>query len=221
MKTGASRPQPPLRQGRRPWRGERLAGLAIAVAVLAVVGWQLPLRELSPVAVVPVAVVMLCALVPRTAVSLACGAIFGAWAGAAWALSAALIAATITYALGHWAGREMLLAKAGPRITALDGWLARRGLLAVVVVRLLPIAPFGLVGYAYGASSVRFRDFLGGTALGGAPSSISYATIGAAAVAPESMSWLTFLPATVGVLISTTAALYWRHTTRAQAHLSR
>ncbi len=193
---------------------KRVAGLAIAVGILAVAGWQFPLRELSPVAVVPVAVVLLCALIPRTAITLACGAIFGVWAGAAWSLTAALIAATITYALGHWAGREVLVAKAGPRIAALDSWLARRGLLAVIVVRLLPVAPFGFVGYAYGASSARFRDFLLGTTIGGTPSSISYATIGAAAVAPGSMSWLTFLPATIGIVISTTAALYWRHTAR-------
>lgn len=192
----------------------RLAGLGLGIALLALIGWQLPIQQLHPAAVVPVAALLLCALVPRTAVSLASGAIFGAWAGAAWSLTAALIAASLTYFAGRWAGREVLEARAGPRIKALDSWLARRGLLAVVVVRLLPIAPFGLVGYAYGASSVRFRDYLMGTALGGIPSSISYATIGAATVAPDSLSWLTFLPAGVGVLFSSCAALYWRYTSR-------
>lgn len=187
----------------------RLVALAVAVGVLALVGWQLPVQRISPVAIVPVAVVLLCALVPRTVISLACGAIFGVWAGAAWSLTAAVIAASLTFAAGKWTGR---LAQLGPRVAALDGWLARRGLLAVIVVRLLPIAPFGLVGYAYGASSVRFRHFLMGTAIGGVPSSITYATIGAAAISLSSMSWVTFVPAACSLVLSTCAALYWRRT---------
>jgi uncharacterized membrane protein YdjX (TVP38/TMEM64 family) len=186
--------------------------LALAVATLAVLSWRLPVEDwnVSPIATVALGAVLLCALVPRTAISLACGALFGAWAGAAFSLTAAVIAASITFAAGAWAGRELLPAKAGRRLKALDAWLARRGVLAVVVVRLLPIAPFGLVGYAYGASSTRFRHFLTGTALGGVPSSISYATIGAAAMAPGTMNWLTFLPAAIGLILTTGAALYWR-----------
>jgi uncharacterized membrane protein YdjX (TVP38/TMEM64 family) len=80
----------------------------------------------------------------------------------------------------------------------------------VVVVRLLPIAPFGLVGYAYGTSSVRVRHYLLGTAIGSAPSAFSYATIGAAVVSPSAVGWLTFLPAVSGILISSAAALHWR-----------
>ena len=69
-------------------------------------------------------------------------------------LAAALVGrgrSTFTSA-GRWAGRGVLAARAGGRLHRLDGWLARRGLLAVVVVRLLPLAPFGLVGYAYGTT---------------------------------------------------------------------
>ena len=80
----------------------------------------------------------------------------------------------------------------------------------MIVVRLLPIAPFGLVGYAYGTSSVLFRQYLLGTAIGALPSSISYSVIGAAAVNPDSLSWLTFLPAAAGIAVSTFAALHWR-----------
>lgn len=181
---------------------------------MALASWQLPVQEwatrVSPVLAVLIGALLLCALLPRTALSLICGALFGAFAGAAWALIAALIAATSTYFAGRWAGRELLLRRAGPRILKLDNWLAQRGLVAVVVVRLLPIAPFGLVGYAYGASSVRFGHYLAGTAIGATPSAISYATIGAAAVSPSSMSWLTFLPAALGMAISTAAALHWR-----------
>lgn len=198
------------------WR--RPIGLCLAVGVLAWAAWQLPFQQwaerINPIATVMLGAALLCVLVPRTVLSLACGALFGPFAGAAWSLSAAVIAAALTYFAGQWAGRDLLVARAGTRVKALDSWIKRRGMLAVIVVRQLPIAPFGMVGYAYGASSVRFRDFLGGTAIGGIPSSISYATIGAAAVAPDTISWLTFLPATFGIVLSTGAALYWRHTSR-------
>jgi len=190
--------------------------LVVAVALLALAAWNLPVREwaaqINPLAMIPVAALLLCALVPRTAVSLAFGALFGTFFGAGLSLAAAVLAASACFVAGGWAGHALVVQRAGPRLKAVDGWLARRGLLAVVVVRLLPVAPFGLVSYAYGASSTRFRDFILGTALGGIPSSISYATIGAAAVSPGTMSWLTFLPATIGVLLSSGAALYWRRT---------
>ncbi len=205
----------------------RLVALAGLVGLAGFAAWKLPLEKLpawvdqlgpaAPAVAVLVCTVLLCALVPRTAISLGCGALFGAIGGAAWSLTAALLAATITYAAGRWAGRDFVAAHAGDRLARLDRWLARRGLLAVIVVRLQPIAPFGLVGYAYGTSSVRFRHYLLGTALGGLPSSFSYATIGAAAIAPHSLSWLTFIPAATGILISAAAALHWRHQTRTTA----
>ena len=42
----------------------------------------------------------------------------------------------------------------------------KRGLLAVVTFRLLPVAPFTLVNLAAGASGIRFADFLVGTVIG-------------------------------------------------------
>lgn len=209
--------------GRTFWqRWHRPLSLTGLVLVLALAAWQLPVDRLpawvdqlgpvAPVVAVLGSALLLCALVPRTAISLACGALFGVASGSAWALTAALLAATATYFAGRWAGREMIAARAGARLGRADAWLAKRGLLAVVVVRLLPIAPFGLVGYGYGASSVKFRHYLLGTAIGSAPSAFSYATIGSAVVAPDAISWLTFVPAASGILISSAAALYWRRT---------
>ena len=158
---------------------------------------------------------LLCALVPRTPISLIAGALLGAYAGAASAFAAAFIAALLTFAAGRWAGRDLLAQRAGQRLHRLDTWIARSGLLAVIVVRMLPIAPFGLVGYAYGTSSVLFRHYLLGTAIGALPSAVSYAVIGAAAVNPDSLNWLTFLPAVAGIAVSAAAAYHWRRTSRA------
>lgn len=192
----------------------RLTAMALAVTALALSAAWLPYdeiaRRINPLTAVGLGVVLLCILVPRTAISLVCGVLFGAWSGAAWALTAALLAALLTFLVGRWAGRDLLVQRAGDRVRRVDSWLARRGVLAVVVVRMLPLAPFGFIGYAYGATSVQFRHYYLGTAIGATPSAISYATIGAAAVSPESMTWLTFTPALISAAVSTAAALYWR-----------
>ena len=92
----------------------------------------------------------------------------------------------------------------------LDGWLNRRGLSAVLLVRFLPLAPFGLVGYAYGTTSVCRKRYLLGTTLASIPSAVTYAVIGAAVTAPGGMNPLTLLPALVGLTLTTTIVVRWR-----------
>ena len=66
---------------------------------------------------------------------------------------------------------------------------------AVLLVRFLPLAPFGLIGYAYGTTSVCRKRYLLGTTLASIPSAVTYAVIGAAVTAPGEMNPLTLAPA--------------------------
>jgi uncharacterized membrane protein YdjX (TVP38/TMEM64 family) len=214
------------------WRRRltRFGVLGVVVAGLAVAASVLPLREigdavvaLGPAAAVAVAVVgglLLSVLVPRTAITLACGALLGAATGAAAALAAAVIAAIATYYAGRWAGRGALGAKAGGRMQRLDGWLNRRGLSAVLLVRFLPLAPFGLIGYAYGTTSVCRKRYLLGTTLASIPSAVTYAVIGAAVTAPGEMNPLTLAPALIGFSLTTTIVVRWRRAARREAALA-
>ena len=211
------------------WRHRlaRFAVLAVVIAALGVAAALLPLQAvadsvvaLGPAAAVAIAVVgglLLSVLVPRTAITLACGALLGPATGAATALAAAIIAAVATYYAGRWAGRGALGARAGGKLDRLDGWLNRRGLSAVLLVRFLPLAPFGLVGYAYGTTSVCRKRYLLGTTLASVPSAVSYAVIGAAVAAPGSMNPLTLAPAAIGIGLTTTIVLRWRLAARRDA----
>ncbi|WP_083972435.1 TVP38/TMEM64 family protein [Actinoplanes awajinensis] len=211
----------------RKRRFARLGLLAAAITGLAVAAATLPLRDigdavvaLGPGAAVAVAVLgglLLSVLVPRTAVTVACGALLGAATGMVAALAAAVIAAIATYYAGRWAGRGALQAKAGGRLARLDGWLNRRGLAAVLLVRFLPLAPFGLVGYAYGTTSVCRKRYLLGTTIAAIPSTVTYAVIGAAVASPGKMSPVTMAPAVIGFLLSTAIVLRWRQTSRRAA----
>jgi uncharacterized membrane protein YdjX (TVP38/TMEM64 family) len=205
----------------------RFGVLLLVVGGLAAAASSLPLRQVSdavlalgPGAAVAIAVVgglLLSVLVPRTAITLACGALLGPVTGAGTALAAAVLAAIATYAAGRWAGRGALNARVGGRLDRLDGWLNRRGLSAVLLVRFLPLAPFGLIGYAYGTTSVCRKRYLLGTTLASIPSAVSYAVIGAAVTSPGHMNPLTLAPALIGITLTTTIVVRWRRAAKRAA----
>ena len=58
---------------------------------------------------------------------------------------------------------------AGEKINRLSRKFARRGWLAVAVVRIIPIAPFTIVNLVAGSTHISTRSFLIGTAIGMGP----------------------------------------------------
>jgi uncharacterized membrane protein YdjX (TVP38/TMEM64 family) len=190
----------------------RVLLLGFGVAALAATAFALPLHEIptavqhlglvAPVAGVAIGAGLLVALVPRTPISLACGLLFGALTGAVCALLVALIAATVTFAAGRLLGRDFVARRAGRHWHRLEGWIEREGALAVAAVRALPLGPYGLSGYAYGASGVAVRAYAIGTFVAAVPSAVSYALLGAAVASSRSMSLLSVLPLGIGLLFS-------------------
>jgi uncharacterized membrane protein YdjX (TVP38/TMEM64 family) len=85
------------------------------------------------------------------------------------ALGASLASASLTFAIGRKVGAQPLRNLLGTRINKISRALAKRGVLSVAALRMLPIAPFTFINLAAGASHVKFLDFLAGTLLGMAP----------------------------------------------------
>ena len=108
-------------------------------------------------------------LVPVTLMILATAFAFGPLAGAAYSLVGCLMAAVLTYALGRILGRDKVRLLAGSRLDRVGRRLADQGLVTMLTVRLLPIAPYTVVNIVAGASHIRLRDFILGTILGMAP----------------------------------------------------
>ncbi|MFI6822639.1 TVP38/TMEM64 family protein [Micromonospora sp. NPDC050187] len=202
----------------------RFAALLLLLGCLALVLVLVPRPELAelpahadrlggaaPVAAVVGGAVLLVALVPRTFVTLASGALFGALEGAAYALGAALLAAALGFAVGRTLGREFVAERVRGRLARLDGWFARQSVLGVMTVRLLPISGFGLVSYGYGTTGARLLPFLVGSVLASAPTAFGYAALGAAVSTPDEVNWLTVAPAGLG-LVATVALghTWWR-----------
>jgi uncharacterized membrane protein YdjX (TVP38/TMEM64 family) len=190
---------------------------ALAVAALALAAWQLPIARLhgeiadwgllGPVAGVVIGAALLVALVPRTPISMACGLLFGAGLGATCALALAVIAAVATFAAGRWLGRDFVARHAGRRWIRIEKWITREGVLAVAAVRAVPLGPYGLVGYAYGASAVPFGVYALGTIIAAAPSAVTYALLGAAVANADSANPLTLLPLAFGLVLCAAVAI--------------
>lgn len=113
--------------------------------------------------------------VPLMFLTLVAVAAYGPLVGPGYVLASALLSAAFSYGIGMLLGREVVERLAGPRVNQLSRRLARRGLLAVVAVRLVPVAPFAVVNMVAGASHIRLRDLLLGSAIGILPGTLGVA----------------------------------------------
>ena len=171
----------------------RLAGLLVALAVLIglSVAWSAsPLKTWLDVDLIVASlqrlgqsygyVVATCGFalavataVPLTFLTIVTIVAFGPGSGYVCCLSGALLGAALSYAAGQFLGRDVVTRLAGERVNLLSRRLAERGVLAVIVVRLVPIAPFAVVNLVAGASHIRLRDLLLGTAIGMTPATLA------------------------------------------------
>ncbi len=110
--------------------------------------------------------------VPLTFLTLVTLVAFGPFAGFFYTLVSALLGATISYGAGFLLGREVVQRLGGERVNRVSQRLANRGILAVIAVRMVPIAPFAVVNMIAGASHIRLRDLLLGTAIGITPGTL-------------------------------------------------
>lgn len=92
--------------------------------------------------------------------------------GAAYALVGALLSAQAMYEVGYWLGHRILRRLAGERTLRLRTRLVERGLLAVVFVRIVPIAPYSLVNLVAGSARIDRRVYALGTLLGMLPGTV-------------------------------------------------
>ncbi|WP_235581630.1 TVP38/TMEM64 family protein [Rhodococcus sp. Leaf278] len=123
---------------------------------------------------------------PASTLTIASGLLFGLAVGAI----VVVFAATMGAYLGYWGaralGRGQVARTEWDRLRRLDAMLGRRGLLSVLLVRLVPL-PFSLVNYAAGVSAVGQRDYVVGTMIGIVPATVAYTALGAYGTSP--LSW--------------------------------
>ncbi|WP_284280394.1 VTT domain-containing protein, partial [Bradyrhizobium liaoningense] len=109
----------------------------------------------------------------------ATAAALGPWLGFFTAMAGALLSALVLFSIRRVLGRERLQHLLGRRAARIQERIVGRGILAVVVIRMIPIAPYSIVNVVAGASTLPLRDFMVGTLLGITPGILAMAVLGA------------------------------------------
>jgi len=139
---------------------------------------------------------------PAAVFTLAAGALFGVAEGLVVVEVGATVGAVISFWLARVLGRGFVARVSGASIERLDERFARRGVLAVLAVRLLPVLPFAAVNYVSGLTSIRFRDYLAGTTVGIVPAAAAYVVLGAYGSTPGSVPFLVALAALLVLVVT-------------------
>ncbi|PYC76664.1 hypothetical protein C7C46_22075 [Streptomyces tateyamensis] len=150
------------------------------------------------------------AFLPKPALSVAAGVLFGARVGVPVAVlgttGGAALAFGLGRGLGHGALRPLVRGKA---LTGLDRRLTERGFASVLLLRLVPGIPFQAVNLGAALSGVRAAPYLGATLLGVLPGTAAYVVAGASAGSPGSPAFLAST-ALIALLGAVSLAAAWR-----------
>ena len=205
-----------------------LGTLAVLLALLAIAWRWTPLGEwvnlasmvklarslqempFTPLAVIAGYVVAGVLMVPVTLLIGVTGIVFGPIAGALYAIAGTVLSAAVTYGIGRGVGKSALRRLLGPRIERWNRQIARGGVIAMIVMRILPVAPFSVVNLIAGALQVGFRNYLIGTLVGMAPGilvTVTFAHHLAETVRRPSMGAITVLAVVASLLIASAIGL--------------
>ncbi len=165
---------------------------------------------LAPVAFVMIYVGLTVLLFPAVVATLAGGALFGVVAGSLITLVAAVLGATIAFAIGRRLGQSDVQRLIGGRAARLEKWMRQRGFVALLYARLVPIVPFNLLNYATGMTGMSLRSYVAATAIGIVPGTVAYTALGSTASHPGSLPFITALTA-VTILTVVLALISRKH----------
>jgi uncharacterized membrane protein YdjX (TVP38/TMEM64 family) len=126
---------------------------------------------------------------PSFLLGIANAMVFGPVFGGILTFTTALLAAATCFGIARVVGRPgVVRIVSEERLSRIDGFMNRRGMLAVFLGRLIPFVNPDLVSYAAGVTGIRWIPFLAAMAAGTVPSTVFYTLVGAFAV--ETSGWV-------------------------------
>lgn len=166
-------------------KAPRASLFAAVLAALALLAYFLPVEQImtaiqawvishpsSAVFVVTACIVMgILVLLPLSLMFMLAGLLFGLLKGFFVAWVATVVAAAAAFWLGQTFARPWVERKIqhNALFTSTDRAVHRKGLLIVLLTRLVMVIPYQLLNYSLGLTQVKFREAVLGTALGSIP----------------------------------------------------
>lgn len=174
----------------------KLAGIVLGILALAAMWRFTPLREIATAEAAvawakafgaqPWAPWVLMAsytpaclvLFPRPLITLAAVIAFGPWLGFFYSLTGICAASAVTWYMGLHMRRDTVRRLAGRRLGRMIEVMRRRGLVAMTLLRLVPLAPFAVESIVAGAIRMKLWHVVVGTAIGLLPGTLTTTVFG-------------------------------------------
>ena len=120
---------------------------------------------------------------PVAVLALAGGLLFGLGWGSIYTFLGAILNCSVMFLLARYVGREkvaqLIQSKLSPlwqsRLQALN---SSGGFILLIVLRLIPAVPYNLINYAFGLTSMSYRTYIIGSALGIITGTLAFINIG-------------------------------------------
>lgn len=175
--------------------------------------WLQKMGVWAPVLYILIYSIATICILPSTPLNLTGGAIFGSVWGTVWTSIAAILAAILSFGFSRTIGRNVVEQKLAGKWESIDREMHQGGFFYMFAIRLLPLIPYGIVNFAAGLTSIKFRDYFFGTLLGTVPGILPFVMMGAGLTALKQGDVLPMLVALAltGMLIGT-ATWYRRRT---------
>ncbi|APH05765.1 TVP38/TMEM64 family protein [Bacillus weihaiensis] len=141
--------------------------------------WILSLGILAPIIYIILYTVRPFILFPASVLSLAGGLALGPLYGTLLTITGATLGAYLSFLVSRKIGGKWVEKKSGERMERIKRILEKNGLLAILLLRLIPLFPFDLISYAAGLSKIKGWHFILGTLIGIIPGTFAYNFLGA------------------------------------------
>jgi len=153
----------------------------------------------APVVIIVLMVVHSFVPFPAELLAACAGALFGTLSGSVIIWVGAMLGALLSFWLSRTLGRSFVQSRLSDKQSkALDRWTEYKGVLALLVSRMIPVIAFNLINYAAGLTRVRLWTFIWTTGLGILPITILSAFLGAQM---RTMTWQMILVVSVGGIV--------------------
>lgn len=192
-----------------------LASIVAGVLFDAIFGRLIPLRPegirewldgLGPwaplVFIILLATAVIVSPIPSVPLDIAAGLAFGFVWGTVYVLIGAELGAIIAFLIARRLGRQWLARRLPqPAMTGIDAFAARRGIRALVLMRMLPVFNFDWVSYAAGLTSISFPAFALATLVGMIPPVMAIVAVGSTLPGNPVLAGAIFAALVLAVLI--------------------
>jgi uncharacterized membrane protein YdjX (TVP38/TMEM64 family) len=190
-----------------------VALVAVAVTVelpdvAALRAWILAVGPLAPLTFVVGYALIVPLPVPKSVLTTLAGVAFGVRLGIPLAVAGATAGATLAFGIARVVGRDAVNRLARGHLDRVDAVVERRGMLAALIVRVVPILPFTVLNYACGVTAMRLRHYVLGTALGVIPGLSVMVTL--ASTGARISLWVPLLVTATMALLSLGGGLLWQ-----------